>query len=485
VDVFAGIDWGSQEHDVCVLDEEGRRVDNFRIAHSSIGFQHLISRLGRHGEAVHVMVAIERPDGRLVDRLLEAGHPVVPVKSNAIKAWRESEVLSRAKSDSGDAEIIAEYLRLRRHRLRELRPFTEETRALRAIVRTRDDLVKHRVAAGNQLAATLDAFWPGPKALFKDLVSDISLAFLQRYPTPASAVRLGERRMASFLIKQGYSGRSTAAQLVARLRAAPAGITEGAEAEARRDAVLALIRVLKALTCSIKELDRSIEAYLDEHPDGKIFSSLPRSGKLNAAKMLAEWGDCREAYDGPDSVAALAGAVPVTKDSGKYHSVAFRWACNKRFRNALRTFADNSRHASPWAAEVYRRARARGHDHPHAVRILARAWIRVIWRCWIDRTPYDALKHTGARKLAEEAGDPETARGLGTAFGEVRCSRSITKWTRLTQRVWSARSEARTNDLARRRGPSQAVRGRGLLASDGEGLATAHSGLPKGGSARG
>jgi transposase len=115
--------------------------------------------------------------------------------------------------------------------------------------------------------------------------------------------------------------------------------------------------------------------------------------------MLAEWGDVRQAYDGPDSIAALAGVTPVTKQSGKHRAVHFRWACNKRFRVALTTFGDNSRHASPWAAHLYNQARARGHDHPHATRILARAWIHVIWRCWTDQVPYDPHRHGNARQL--------------------------------------------------------------------------------------
>ena len=109
--------------------------------------------------------------------------------------------------------------------------------------------------------------------------------------------------------------------------------------------------------------------------------------------MLAEWGDARQAYEHPDSVAALAAVTPVTSQSGKHRSVYFRWACNKRFRAAITTFADNSRHASPWAAKIYNDARAAGKDHPHAIRILARAWIRVIYRCWLDRTPYDPARH--------------------------------------------------------------------------------------------
>jgi transposase len=323
----------------------------------------------------------------------------VPVKTNAIKAWREAEVLSGAKSDPGDADVIADYLRVRHAKLRILTPFSDATTALRTVVRTRTDLVEQRVAATNQLSALLDAFWPGAKAVFADVESPIALAFLHRYPTPASAARLGEKRMAAFCTKHGYSGRRPAAELLARLRSAPAGVTSEAASEAGRDAVLALVAVLDGLNAAIKQLDRSVVAHLEEHPDVEIFTSLPRSGQINAAQMLAEWGDCREAYDTPDAVAALAGATPVTKKSGKYEAVHFRWACNKRFRNAITTFADNSRHASPWAASVYQAARDRGHDHPHAIRILARAWIRVIYRCWVNQEPYDPRRHGAAERL--------------------------------------------------------------------------------------
>jgi transposase len=391
--MLAGIDWASEEHAVCVLDNDGRAVARFTVAHSANGFGRLIARLGGHGPPAGLPVAIERPDGRLVDRLLEAGHPVVPVKTNAIKAWREAEVLSGAKSDPGDAEVIADYLRQRRGRLRELVPFSAETRALRAVVRSRTDLIDQRVAAANQLAAVLDAFWPGAKALFADIWTPIALDFLDRYPTPTSAARLGEARMAAFLTKHGYSGRRPAAELVERLRSAPAGVGAGAESEARRDTVVAMVRVLRVLGQAIKDLDRSVAAHLDEHPDADVFRSLPRAGQINAAQMLAEWGDCREAFNSPDAVAALCGATPVTKKSGKHHAVHFRWACNKRFRNAMATFADNSRRASPWAQSIYQAALDRGHDHPHAVRILARAWIRVIYRCWINHTPYDPTRH--------------------------------------------------------------------------------------------
>lgn len=400
--LFVGIDWASEEHAVCVLEPSGRKLRSFTVTHSRDGLERLAKRLAELGPAATMPVAIERPDGRLVDALLEAGHPVAPVQPNAIKAWRDGEVLSGAKTDPGDAELIAEHLRLRAHRLGVLQPFSDETRALRAVVRARHDLVGHRVAAHNQLEASLDAFWPGAKAVFADVTSEIALAFLERYPTPASARLLGEKRLAAFLIKHGYSGRRPAAELLERLRAAPQGIAAGAESQARRDAVLGYVRVIRSLNTSIKQLNRSVVAHLGEHPDNEIFTSLPRSGRVNAAQMLAEWGDCREAYDDPEAVCALAGLAPVTKKSGKHQAVAFRWACNTRFRRAVTTFADNSRHDSAWAADIYQRAIARGCDHPHAVRIVARAWVRVIWRCWTDRAPHDPARHGGATRHAAQ-----------------------------------------------------------------------------------
>lgn len=398
---FVGVDWAATEHAVCVLDRTGGRVAAFTVEHTAAGFAKLAARLGKLGDAEGVPVAIERPDGRLVDALLEAGHPVMPVKPNAIKAWREAEVLSGAKSDPGDAAVSADYLRVRIHRLRPAVPYSGQTKAVRTVTRTRSDLVDARVAAVNQLAALLDAHWPGAKAIFASLSSAIALAFLTKYPTFASAASLTEKRLAAFCAKQGYSGKKPVTVLLARLRAAPTGTTDPDLAGGVRAAVLAHIGVITALNTAIKDLEGTIDEEMAAHPDGQVFQSFPRAGTVNAAQILAEWGDARTAFDHPDAIAALAGITPVTKASGKQRGVSFRWACNKRLRQAITTFADNSRHASPWAAGIYNRARAAGKDHPHAVRILARAWVRVMWRCWQNGTPYDPTLHGGAQQTTE------------------------------------------------------------------------------------
>jgi transposase len=137
-----------------------------------------------------------------------------------------------------------------------------------------------------------------------------------------------------------------------------------------------------------------------ELPDGRIVMSFPRAGRVCAAQILAELGDVRERFPTEDQLAAEAGVCPVTHSSGKSRGVVFRWACNKRLRLAVTCFADNSRHASAWAARVYAKARDRGCKHPHAIRILARAWLRVLWRAWHDRTLYDPAKHRAAPNTA-------------------------------------------------------------------------------------
>lgn len=398
--MFVGVDWAKEAHDVCAVDGSGGIKHRAGVAHSQQGLDDLVGTLERWAaeDGGELLVGIERPEGRLVDRILEAGFPIVIVPTFAMKDFRRRYAVGGAKSDRGDAYVIADVARGDGHRLRRLEPLSEQTRALRAVVRAREDLVDQRMALANQLRSTLEAYWPGAAVVFAGVDSEICLSFLERYPTAESAARLGEARMAAFLKKSGYSGRRPAAELLERLRAAPAGLS-GAEAEARADAVRGMVRVMRALLHSIKDLDRSVVAHLGEHPDAGIFTSLPRSGQINAAQMLAEWGDCREAYPEPDAVAMLGGLCPVTHASGKHRDVSFRWACNKRLRKAVTTFAGNSRHGSPWAAKVYADAVARGCDHPHAVRILARAWVRVIWRCWQDGVPYDPANHGAAARL--------------------------------------------------------------------------------------
>lgn len=357
---FAGLDWGGTRHAVCVIDATGAVLARFEAAHDAAGLADLLARLRKLAPAAELPIAIERPSGLLVDTLIEAGHPVVPIHPNILKACRPRYRAAGGKSDPGDAFMLADVLRTDGHRFRPLRPTLAEIRALRALVRGRDDLVGQRLALANQLRALLESFWPGAAAIFADISSPIALAFLRRYPTPDSATRLGPRRLASFLAQHGYPGRRTPDELLARLRAAPTGLASEPEADAKGELVRALATLLEPLVAEIARLSARIEHDVADLPDGQIVMSFPRSGRICAAQILAELGDVRERFPTEDQLAAEAGVCPVTHASGKSRGVGFRWACNKHLRQAITTFADNSRHASQWAAAVYRSARERG-----------------------------------------------------------------------------------------------------------------------------
>ena len=397
---FVGLDWAATTHAVCVIDETGSVRWRGTVSHTAAGLAELGQRLTRLGAPAPLPVALERPSGLVVDTLLEAGFLVVPIHPNVVKASRPRYSAAGGKSDPGDAYLLADLLRTDGHRFRPLQPLADETRALRALVRGRDDLVAQRVALANQLRALLERFWPGAAAIFADVDSPIALAFLTRYPTPQSAERLGERRLAQFLRRHAYCGRRSALELLTRLREAPLSRTGEAETEISGELVHAVVAVLTPLVAQIQQLAAAITAALIQHADGPLVQSFPRSGAVNAAQILAELGDDRARFPTADQLAAEAGVAPVTHTSGKHRGVVFRWACNKRLRQALTTWADNSRHASAWAAGVYAHARARGCDHPHAIRILARAWVRVLWRCWQDRRPYDITQHRAAQPLS-------------------------------------------------------------------------------------
>lgn len=388
-----GIDWASDKHDVCVLDGTGTIRLAFVIPHTAAGLAELVRRLQRYGAPADLPIAIERPSGLLVDTLGEAGFPVVPVHPNALKASRPRYTAAPGKSDPGDAYILADLLRTDGHRFRPLRAPSDQTKALRAASRTRDDLVATRVQLANQLRSLLESFWPGAATIFADVDSPIALDFLDSYPTPDSAARLGEQRLARFLQRAAYCGRRPALELLERLHAAPRGLAGPLERETKGQLVRALVAVLRPLVAQLRELEGLSTAQLAQHPDGALLQSFPRTGTVNAAQILAELGEDRRRFPTAEQLAAEAGIAPVTHTSGKHRAVACRFACNKRLRQALTTWADNSRHAHPWARAVYGAARARGCDHPHAVRILARAWVRVLWRCWQNRTPYDPAKH--------------------------------------------------------------------------------------------
>ncbi len=236
-----------------------------------------------------IPVAIERGEGLVVGLIARAGHPVLMVEPAAFKASRPRWGAAGAKSDAADAFMLADYARTDGHRLRRVEPLAQATRELAALVRARTSLVEARTAASNQLWAILAEHWPGAALVFARLTSQIALAFLADYPTPRSAARLGEGRMQQFCRRHSYRGGKSPAELVSRLRAAPANADPIAEKvlEAIVRSSLAQIGLLNA---EITGLERQLAATLATHPKTALLKTLPRVATVSLAALIAEIG---------------------------------------------------------------------------------------------------------------------------------------------------------------------------------------------------
>ena len=362
--VCAGIDWASTDHVACVVDMAGRVTDRFSAAHDKAGIAAMIARLRRAGAGE---VAIERGDGVLVGALLAAGLTVVVITSRQVKNLRSRYGAAGGKDDRFDSYLLADTLRTDRARLRPLVPDTPATVALRAAVRARKDLVAHRVAACNQLRAHLAVAFPAAIGLFSELDSQISLAFLARFGSQDAAAQLDEDAIAGWLSTLPARGNpAPPGVLCARLRSAPPGAT-GGDGAAQAGVTTALTAAVAGLAAQIKTLETQIAGQLAAHPGSHIFTSFPRAGTLRAARLLAEIGDCRSRFPDPWSLAALAGAAPVTRRSGSHISHTFRWAVNRQLRDAVLRLRRRLPPREPVGCE-YLRLRPRPRQRPPARR---------------------------------------------------------------------------------------------------------------------
>jgi transposase len=346
-------------------------------------------------------VAIERPDGPIVDALLGAGITVLVVSPNQVKNLRGRYGSAGNKDDRFDAFVLADTLRTDRARLRPLLPDTPATVTLRATCRARKDLVGHRVGVANQLREHLKRAFPGAVGLFADLDSPISLRFLTRFDCQDRADWLTPKRLAAWLASVGYCGRTDPAVLHARLVAAPRGAT-GPDGAAQAHITHALIATLETLVEQIRALSEQIDEQLALHADAHIFTSLPRAGRVRAARLLAEIRDCRARFPTPESLACLAGVAPSTRQSGKTRAVSFRWSADKQLCDAVCDFAANSRQSNPWAKTSTTGPSPAATTTPTPVRILARAWLYVIWHCWQTNTAYNPAHHGTLQRLLNQ-----------------------------------------------------------------------------------
>ncbi len=358
--VCAGVDWAKDDHATAIIDPDGQVLDRFTVTHDAAGLKTLVRRLPKAGVDE---VGIERGGRPVVEALLRAELTVLVIPQGHLKNLRTRYGSAWSKDNRYDAYGPADVVRTDRARLRPLVRDSAATTALRTSVRSRRDLVEHRVAAANHLRAHLDIVFPAATAMFAAIHSPIALAFLSRFTTRAKADWPSPTRLGTWLSSVSYTRRTDPGVLHTRLLAAPRGTT-------RQEAQTLDVTTLRVLDTQIHTLADTIAEQLSVHPDAHIYTGLPRVKVLRASRLLAEIGDARSRFPTADSLACLASVTPSTRQSGKVKAVTFRWGANREFRDAV----CDSRHDNPWAADLYNRARA---------------WVNTIWRCWQDNTSYD------------------------------------------------------------------------------------------------
>lgn len=389
--IFVGVDWAEAHHDICVLDELGRTLARRRIADGLEGVAQLHSLLAEHAtEPEQVVIGTETDRGLVVGALLAARYQVYAINPLAASRYRERHVTSRAKSDSGDAKVLADLVRTDRHNHRQVAGDTELAASLQVLARAHQNLIWSRQRLANQLRSNLREYYPAAlAALGTELAQPIALGVLEAAPTPEVGRSLSRAKLEAILRRAGrVRGVAPSAALIqAQLRAPQLSAPPMVSAAYGRS-VAATVRILRELTAQLASLETELAPNFEKHPDAEIYRSLPGLGVVLGARVLAEFGDDRTRFAHPKARKNYAGCSPITKASGKSRTVLARWARNRRLADACYQWAFCSLSGSAGARRYYHALRQRGKTHQQALRALANRLVGILHGCLIHRQTY-------------------------------------------------------------------------------------------------
>ena len=390
---YIGVDWGDRLHQVYVGDHEGKKVREIKVPETV----EALAEIGRwldeqRAEGFELWAAIEKPAGRIVDFLLDHGVEVYPVNPKAVDRVRDRYRMSDSKSDAFDAYVLAEFLRTDQAHLKALRPSSQNAQELKMLCRDQRRVVRLKSRLLNQLTTTLKEYYARPLEVFGDIETEVALDFLTRYPTPAHLGALKRKEFNRFA-KQHHLSKQRCEELWEKLQKPQLAVPEHV-VRAKAQLVEVLIDQLRASIKAVKTYHHKVESFFASSPAAPLAKTLPggKSGTLVAA-IWAELGDAQGRWESSGHLQAEAGAVPVTKASGKSHVVHFRFACNKQLRYSMYWFSFVSLNNSEWAKLYYRGQRDKGHSHPQALRALGAKWLKIIFVMWRDHKPYDEQFH--------------------------------------------------------------------------------------------
>ena len=396
MDIYCGIDWAEDHHDIALADRDGKLLARRRISDDAAGVAQLLALLAEHGDSPEdpVPVAIETPRGLLVACLRATGRPVYPINPMSVARYRDRHSVAGRKSDHGDSFVLAGVLRTDMHAHRPLPADTELAQAIAVLARAQQDAVWDRTQAHNRLRSHLREYYPGFLAAFADARGGITRpearAVLAAAPTPADAAKLTLTQLRALLGKAGRSrGIDTeATRLRDAFRARQMRQLPLVEAAMGRQA-LALLGQLDAACAAAADLERAAVESFNLHPDAGIITSFPGLGALTGARVLAETGDDRSRFQDAKGLKAYAGAAPITRASGKTRSVTHRRVKNNRLAAAGYIWAFSALTASPGARGHYDRRRDVGDGHAAAERNLFGRLLGCLHHCLLTGQHYD------------------------------------------------------------------------------------------------
>ena len=388
---FGALDWASDHHDLVVVDRMGELVESFTFAHSGPGWQELRGKLAPYPG---LAIAVETNQGAAVQQLIEAGLEVYPVNPKSAQRYRERKAPSGVKDDQLDAWSLADALRLDGHGWRALVPEDPLIEQLRLLCRDEIALIEQRTALVNQLMQALREYYPAALEAFDHWTKDYTWRFIERFPTPEKLQNAGKRQWEKFLHTHKLWRPDTAPTRLEVFARANAFGGSAAQTAAKSLLALSCARVLLTLERQLLTYRAAIEALFAEHPDSALFGSLPGAGPKLAPRLLAEMGDQRARFSGPQSLQCHAGTAPITIQSGQIRRHRLRHACDLTLRSTVHQWADHSRKTCPWAQTYYRAHRAKGQSHACALRCLGQRWLKILWKMWQTRSPYNESLHT-------------------------------------------------------------------------------------------
>lgn len=396
---FVGIDWADKKHDVCLQEADSSEREYRVLPQRPEAIDEWANTLRSRFANRPVAVCLEQRKGPLIYALSKYEHLILfPVNPQMLAKFRQAFTPSRAKDDPTDAALAVEILLHHRDRLHPWMPEDPDTRQLQALVADRRRLVEQRVRTTNRLTANLKGYFPQALECFDRLDSVLACDLISNWPCLDEAKRARVTTLTAFFHHHGVRGQALIDKRIHTLKAAvpltqDTGVIMPAVMLTR-----ALVDQLRALISSTKRYDQAIAKSFQAHPDASIFESLPGAGPVFASRLLAAFGSDRERYESADSIQKYSGIAPVTERSGNSTWVHWRYSCPTFIRQSIVEWAGMSVRYSYWAQAYYRYQRELGKQHNVAIRALAFKWLRIVFRCWQDRSVYDEAKYLFALK---------------------------------------------------------------------------------------